>query len=275
MWLVLSLETKEEREHLARVSSALETTPQELVTASFPLLSRGYDTDRIPRDRWLHNTYQQAVWFCSKRFSFRVNWAANFPLRVSASVHTPDSMLAQGGARYRANDEEVAPGDLEHVPRLAGGTDPDNGDVPQWPCPRLYVHLAVVDEGVAIPPRPREQSARSSMQDWAWKAIVTVAEGYLGPLAADPRSASAHESSAPSPLLPIPLHIVWEPLHAGAIPSTAMSLLVVLVPALVIAYLFIIPPSTRGLATLIDNSEDEGYAGGSRRPQKKKTGKTA
>lgn len=256
VWLALTLVPPDDDLSPAVDIFAASITPQQLSSRSFPLLSRGHEDEKSPRDRWLSRLPRLTSWYLwSKRFSFRVNWSANFPLRVTATVHSPQSMLAAGKARWQANGHEVA------EDRRSRDEDIDS---PQWPCPRVYIQLRVGDDAVHIPPKRLSKGhdeEPTSIERRAYNALVKLAEIYVGPLTNGDRPPPTVQADA----LPVPVHLVLEPLYLGFVPHTALGFLALLVPTIALAYVFVVPFVEKVLEKALLETESEESAEADRR----------
>jgi hypothetical protein len=227
VWLVLDL-TSEKAEPAS--TETADITPESLATKSFPLLSRATfspSTASTPRDEWIQRKKNHLVWtLFTKRFSFRVNYAANFPISIDATVHSARSMLKAGKITWKSDDLDK---DMETIQQ---DEDLIGVDVPTWPCPRLYVHIVAEEYGVSIPPR---QVIRDEDVNVIWRWIYNAAELYVGPLMSKPNNLEATAQT------PIPVHLVFEHVYLGFIPQTSLTLLAVLIPLLSVAYFIILP----------------------------------
>lgn len=232
VWLVLAFDPEDSLVDAGDTIAV--TTPQSLATKAFPLLSRGFDDEATPRDRWLRRVGNRMAWQLGKRFSFRVNWAPNFAIDVTAHVHTARSMLASGSVDWKANEE-----DMERLQREQE-RDPDGEQAEVWPCPRLYVHIAATETGIAIPARRESPDPNST---WAWSLLMNLAEAYMGGLTVSPDQGS----SAPSP---IPVHLVLERVYVGVVPHASLALLAVLVSLITVAVVCILPRVSRAMKAM-------------------------
>lgn len=241
VWLVLSVEDLKEEYDPSNIEDTI-VTPERLATKSFPLLStsnknhhnNNIDDNLSPRDVWIRNIKYKFIWLLTRRYSFRVNWAPNFPINVKANVYSARGMLSKGKITWKANQHDMESfQQQEDIRRLE--------DVPLWPCPRLYVHIVAKNEGVFIPPL----SSQRKIHGVFWSRIFKIAEAYIGPLTnkiAQEEAAAASRS--------IPVHLIFEPLYLFVIPKTSLSLLIILVPLLFTATLFIIPPLSAAFTSM-------------------------
>ncbi|PWN48557.1 hypothetical protein IE53DRAFT_389231 [Violaceomyces palustris] len=73
---------------------------------ALPSNEDSYDPRESPRDRLLREVWQGLTWYSGKRYTLRVSWSSQFPTDFRVSVHTPESALAKGGIRWRAEKVE-------------------------------------------------------------------------------------------------------------------------------------------------------------------------
>lgn len=208
--------------------------PSDLHSSGFPLISRDIQSQLTPRDLWLKMLPKRLEWYLySKRFTFRVDWSANFPIKVQANVHTPHSMLAAGKARWQANEHE-----FDENRRTE---EQDLIDAVYWPCPRVYVHLKVDVEALPIPPRKQHSVSKRSGLPAILDMFSHASEWYIGPLTNPSDSASLDGSQTSKVVSPVPVHLILEPVYLGFIPHTSLSLFMVLIPLLLFSIYVLTP----------------------------------
>lgn len=218
------------------------TTPQQLSSESFPLLTKEQRDRQSPRDWWLQSVKHRIVWLFSYVYSLRINWAANFPLHFEIHVYTPAGMLAAGQVHYEANSKRIIPspsGSTELRDKSDGpirkGVDWDRVDM--WPCPRLYVHIKSTEDFIVIPSDQLDGWGNSlhMSKSWVLSFLAGIAEAYIGPLNDVVKSDTSHEKT------PIPIHIILDPMFMGVLPHTSFSLFGILIPLLCIGYFWLVP----------------------------------
>ena len=220
--------------------------PSELHSDAFPLISRDIKTQLSPRDLWLKLLPKRLGWYLySKRFSFRINWPANFPIKVQANVHTPHSMLAAGKASWQANEHR-----FDENRRTE---EEDLIDAIYWPCPRIYVHVKVDIEALPIPPAKKQESGSSLV----WDTLLNLSEWYIGPLTNPSDSVNMDESSKDKIISPVPVHLILEPVYFGFIPHTSLSLFMVLIPLLIFSTYVLLPIVRKKLYGILAEDEDQ------------------
>lgn len=232
---------------LSTRKATISILPSELHSDAFPLISRDVQTQFSPRDLWLKLLPKRIGWYLySKRFSFRINWPANFPIKVQANVHTPHSMLAAGKASWQAN---------EHIFDENRRTEEEDLiDAIYWPCPRIYVHVKVDIEALPIPPSRRDQESGSSV---VWDTLLSLSEWYIGPLTNPSDSINMDESSNGKIISPVPVHLILEPIYFGFIPHTSLSLFMVLIPLLIFSTFVLLPIVRKKLYEILAEDEDQ------------------
>lgn len=229
VWLILAMKPEDYD------ASNMEETiikPERLATKSFPLLSTFKDDDVSPRDLWFKNIKNKFIWSFKNRFSFRINWAPNFAIKVDTQVYSARNMLIKGKITWKANQLDMESYQQEE--------DLKNSiqDLPLWPCPRLYVHIVGKEEGILIPP----PASRRKDSGLFWSLIFQIAEAYIGPLTNNKKIDYKDATAAAPSKSAIPVHLIFEPLCLFAIPQTSLSLLAMLVPLFIAATFFILPP---------------------------------
>lgn len=234
VWLALALVADEDDLDGALLDDDRVVSVSDLATKAFPLLSDAIRSDKSPRDRWLENVVPWLKWHLwQKRFSFRVDWPANWPLKVTATVHDAASMLAAGKVSWQAN---------EHTFDMHRRSPDDNFEAQLWPCARLYVHIHVESFYVPLPMATKgvQEIEVHSVKDWLFKAFVYVGELYLAPLTNEHLGGPYADDSIPTSM-PVPANLVLEPVYIGFVPHTALGLLAIMIPALLAVYYFVAP----------------------------------
>lgn len=144
-----------------------------------------------------------------------------------------------------------------------------DADTPFWPCPRLYVHVYSTADGVPIP-GPPSKTEEGRTQLFPWALLEKIAEMLMGALQNAEQLPvqrarklegifmSSSEDDKEGKRSPMPFHITLEPLDLVAVPRTAWSLLVLLVPAITLVWNFGVPfISKRVLADLRPREKTE------------------
>lgn len=255
VWIALDLEEVKEMVNgdvsasssdrsISTRKSTTSVLPSELHSAAFPLISRDIQTDFSPRDLWLKMLPKRLEWYTySKRFSFRLDWSASFPIKVQANIHTPHSMLATGKARWQANEYE-----FDENRRTE---EQDLIDAIYWPCPRVYVHLKVDIEALPIPPPKQNHVKQSSL----WDMLVNLSEWYIGPLTNPFKEGNF--GSNDKIISPVPVHLILEAVYLGFIPHTSLSLFMVLVPFLLFSTFVLAPIVKKKLNEILAQEDDQ------------------
>ncbi|PWN31950.1 uncharacterized protein FA14DRAFT_168953 [Meira miltonrushii] len=263
VWIALDLEDVKEMEEMMdfdtsassadrSLSTRKATTsilPSDLHSSGFPLISRDIQSQFSPRDLWLKMLPKRLGWYTySKRFTFRVDWSANFPIKVQANLHTPHSMLAAGKARWQANEHE-----FDENRRTE---EQDLIDAIYWPCPRVYVHLQVDVEALPIPPRRPKFVSKQSGSSSLWDMFLNLSEWYIEPLTNPSNSASMDGSPTSKIVSPVPVHLILEPVYLGFIPHTSLSLFMILIPLLLLSS-YVLTPIVKNKITQILTEDDD------------------